>query len=409
MGAVYLGYDSKNGRHVAIKILNESLANNQGYVERFYREARSGTQLNHPNIVRTYQVCQDRLTDKHYLVLEYVEGQSAHALLSRFGQLSVGDAVHVALDVARALEHAHSRNIVHRDIKPDNLLITPAGVAKLSDFGLAKRTDEASHLTQNRQSFGTTAYMPYEQAINAKWADGRSDIYALGATLYHLLTGAVPFPGDNHLAVVDKKNKGYYRPASVLNPAVPTVLDQVLARMLARHSRDRYQTASEVIIDLERSRLSAVLPSFADPDLARKDPWVQACLSAGEPTRPDPNSSGMNSHRAGKTNGEVEWIIRYCNRGGRPCISRLTQDHVLERLHERSLPASAEARLPTDKVFQPISAYAEFRDHLPPEEEEPRKSAPPSTSNPRTGFLTLVGAAIVAAGALIAILRWLAH
>src|SRR5262249_2236095 len=160
---------------------------------------KSGALLNHPNIVRNLTVGQDRATGKHYLVLEYVDGPSAHALLDRFGRLPVGDAVHVALDVARALEHAHSRNVVHRDIKPDNILITTSGVAKLSDLGLAKRTDEASHLTGARQGFGTPYYMPYEQAMNARLADGRSDIYALGATLYHLVTGEVPFPGSSHL------------------------------------------------------------------------------------------------------------------------------------------------------------------------------------------------------------------
>jgi serine/threonine-protein kinase len=409
MGAVYLTYDGKTGRQVALKILNDKLASNPGYVERFYREARSGTQLNHPNIIRTYHVGQDRLTSKHYLVMEYVEGISAQVLLARSGQLTVGDAVHVALDMARALEHAHSRNIVHRDIKPDNILITPSGVAKLSDFGLAKRTDEASHLTQARQGFGTTAYMPYEQAISAKYADGRSDIYALGATLYHLLTGDVPFPGDNHLDVVEKKNKGYFRPASVVNPAVPVILDQVLSGMLARHPRDRYQTASEVIIDLERSRLSSVLPSFADPDLARKDPWVQACLSAGEPTRLDPNSSGMHSNRTGKSATEVEWIVRYRNRAGRPFTTRLTADHILERLHEGTLPASAEARLPTDEAFQPLSAYAEFRDHLPEDEDDPRPQPSPRPGNERATFFALLGAACLAAGVLVAILCWLKY
>src|SRR5262245_7552719 len=272
MGAVYLSYDGRNDRQVALKVLNEAFSSNQNYIDRFYREAKSGRLLNHPSIVRTFDVGQDRLSRMHYLVLEDVDGPSAHALTHLHGRLRVRAAAHVALDVARALEHAHSRNIVHRDIKPDNILITRSGVAKLGDLGLAKRTDEASHLTQARQGFGTTAYMPYEQAINAKDVDGRSDIYALGATLYHLLTAQVPFPGESHLEVVEKKSHGHYRPAGSLNPEVPAALDAILGRMLARYARDRYQTASELIIDLERSRLAVPVPSFADPDLAKQDP-----------------------------------------------------------------------------------------------------------------------------------------
>src|SRR5262249_1429462 len=151
--------------------------------------------LDHPNIVRFITAGRDKAADKHYLVLEYVEGQSAHALLQLHGKLAVGDAVHIILDIARALEHAHSRNIVHRDIKPDNILLSKSGMAKLSDLGLAKRMDDSTNLTNAKQGFGTPYYMPYEQALSAKYADGRSDIYALGATLYHLLTGEIPFTG----------------------------------------------------------------------------------------------------------------------------------------------------------------------------------------------------------------------
>jgi serine/threonine-protein kinase len=404
MGAVYLAYDGKHDRQVAIKVLNDNLASNQAYVDRFHREARSGTQLNHPNIVRTFHVGQDAATDKHYLVLEYVDGPSVHALLAQSGHLTVGDAVHVALDVARALEHAHSRNIVHRDIKPDNILVTRSGVAKLADLGLAKRTDEPSHLTQARQGFGTTAYMPYEQAVNAKYADARSDIYALGATLYHLLTGTVPFPGDNHLDVVEKKNRGQYKPASALNPEVPAALDLILGRMLARYPRDRYQTASEVIIDLERSHLAAPVPTFADPDLAKNDPWVRACLETGEPTRLDPDGPGPQSPR-----DAVEWIVRYRNRAGRPFTTRITTDHIIERLQEGTLPANAEARLPTQEELKPLSAYVEFRDHCRAEEpvKEERPAPPPPEPEGTRGFLPLLGAAVVLAGLLVALACWL--
>ena len=157
-------------------------------------------------------------------------GPSALELLNKYGRLSVGDAVHIILDIARGLEHAHSRNIVHRDIKPDNILITTSGVAKLSDLGLAKRTDEASHLTAARQGFGTPYYMPFEQAMNAKYADGRSDIYALGATLYHLVTGEVPFPGINHLEIVEKKDIGEFPPARSHNGNAPRDTCRLVAR-----------------------------------------------------------------------------------------------------------------------------------------------------------------------------------
>jgi serine/threonine-protein kinase len=399
MGAVYHGYDGKSGRHVALKVLNDGLASNQGYLDRFRREARAGAALNHPNVVRTYDAGQDKATGKYYLVLEYVDGPSAEALLQSRGKLQVGDAVHVALDVARALEHAHSKGIIHRDVKPDNILLTRSGVAKLGDLGLARRADEPSHLTQNRQGFGTTAYMPYEQAISAKRADCRSDLYALGATLYHLLTGVVPFPGENHLEVVEKKNLGHYRPAGSINAWVPPALDHILAKMLARQPADRYQTASELIIDLERTRLAGSVPSFADPELARNDPWIQACHTTGEPTRLDPESSGVQAGAAAKE----EWIVRYRNRAGRAFTSRLSADDVRERLEEGTLPADAEARREGDEGFRPLSEIDEFSECLPDEpeeaesdEEESDESAPQERRS-YTAFYGLLAALVAAA------------
>src|SRR5262245_10913394 len=146
MGAVYLGYHEGDDARVAIKVLGRELAGKQAFVDRFYREAKSGAVLSHPNVVRTLGVGQDGATGAHYLVMEFVDGPSAQNLLEQ-GRLAIGDAVRITLDVARALEHAHSRNVVHRDIKPDNILLTRSGVAKLADLGLAKRLDEPSHLT----------------------------------------------------------------------------------------------------------------------------------------------------------------------------------------------------------------------------------------------------------------------
>jgi serine/threonine-protein kinase len=383
MGSVYLGYQEAGGRHVAIKVLPDHLASNQAYVDRFYREAKSGALLDHPNIVRNLAVGQDRTTAKHYIVLEYVDGPSAHSLLQQYGRLKVGDALHIALDIARALEHAHSRSIVHRDIKPDNILLTQSGVAKLSDLGLAKRTDEASHLTAARQGFGTPYYMPYEQAMNAKYADGRSDIYALGATLYHLLTGETPFTGGTHLEIVEKKNLGVFTPASDVNPDVPPAVDRMLDQMLARDPGDRYQTASELIVDLERSGLVAPVPSFIDPDRALQDPLVRARLTApAEPTRPDLAAPAANG--TAESDDPNVWYLRYRNREGKWCKARLTTPQVMQRLREGRLTAAGvEACHQSQGEFRPLAAFAEFREVVLAAPPVRKRVAPQAQARPK--------------------------
>src|SRR5581483_2834111 len=258
---------------------------------------------------------------KHYLVLEYVDGPSGRALLDQFGRLSVADAVHIALDIARALEHIHARNFVHRDLKPDNVLLTQTGVAKLADLGLAKCRDEASHLTATRQGFGTLYYIPYEQAVNAKEVDSRCDIYGLGATLYHLVTGELPFNGDSHVEVAEKKLVGTFPPAASLVPDVPPDLDDILARAMARDPEERYQTASELIVDLERSGLAARVPSFIDADLALQDPLVRARItSAAQVTQPDIDGAVIAAVRAAPAApaGDV-WYLRYRDNDGHWC------------------------------------------------------------------------------------------
>ncbi len=361
MGSVFLGYQEGDQRHVAIKVLPEHLAASQAAIDRFYREAKSGALLNHPNIVRNIAVGQDRATGRHYLVMEYVDGPSALELLQRQGRLSVGDAVHMALDIARALEHCHSRNIVHRDIKPDNILITQSGMAKLTDLGLAKRTDEASHLTAARQGFGTPYYMPYEQALNAKYADGRSDIYALGATLYHLVAGEVPFQGVNHLEIVDKKNIGDFPPASSYNPEVPAALDDILSKMLAREPADRYQTASDLIVDLERSGLAAAVPSFIDADRAMQDPVMRQRLTApAQPTAPDLHIPRPDLVPEAAESSPDVWYLRYRDNGGRWCKAKLTTEQVVKRLRELRFSPDVEASHHHENEFKPLGSFAEF-------------------------------------------------
>jgi eukaryotic-like serine/threonine-protein kinase len=365
MGAVFLAYEVQAQRQVAVKVLAPEHASVQGSLDRFRREGANGQWLNHPNIVRNYGAGQDDKYGLHYLVLEYVDGPSAHDLLERFGRLKVGDAVHIMLDVARALEHAHGSAVVHRDIKPANILLTSSGVAKLSDLGLAKRTDEASHLTHAKQGVGTPYYMPYEQALNAKAADTRSDLFALGATFYHLLAGDVPFPGHGPMDVMEKKEAGVYLPARALNPEVPETLERIIGRLLARKPEQRYGSASELIVELDRSQLAAAVPSFVDLDLALRDPVVRERLTTtAQPTSVDVNAPPAADKVPGSTGF---WYLRYKDRTGRPCKAKLTQAQVLQRLREGKLSPRVEAARSPQGEYRPIGSYGEFRDLVPAE------------------------------------------
>jgi eukaryotic-like serine/threonine-protein kinase len=404
MGQVYLGYQEDKKRQCAIKVLSDDLIGSQIAVDRFYREAKSGALLNHPNIVRNYTAGQDQATGKHYLVLEYVDGPSVQSLLEKHGRLEVGDAVHIALDIARGLEHAHSRNVIHRDIKPGNILLTKSGVAKLADLGLAKRTDEASHLTANRQGFGTPYYMPYEQAIQARTVDGRSDIYALGATLYHLVTGEVPFSGANQIEIMDKKSQGLFPPASSVNPRVPAALDAILNRMLARNPQDRFQTASELIVELTRSQLVPAIPSFVDLEVALKDPVVKKRLTEPEqPTAQDVSVQPVD----GPTNGADVWFLRYRGRKGEWCKGRATRQQILDRIRAGRMPAHVEAGGRAQGPFQPLRQIEVFRDAWPARAsyqipDESLKEAE-GGERPRS-FFSRHGRWILATGSLVVVL-----
>jgi serine/threonine-protein kinase len=416
MGSVFLAYDEAHHRHVAVKVLSDQLASNRAYVERFYREAKSGALLDHPNIVHCIRAGQDKTTGKHYLVLEYVDGPSAHALLERMGRLSVGDAVHVILDIARGLEHVHSRNIIHRDIKPDNILITQSGVAKLADLGLAKRMDEVSHLTGLRVGFGTLDYIPYEQAINAKQADVRSDIYALGATLYHLVTGEVPFPAKSYMEVAEKKVIGKFTPASELNPEVPPVLDRILAKMLAAKPDDRYQMVSALIVDLERAGLAAPVPSFADPALAMQDPLVRERLA--EPAQPTQLDLQSQLNRKPNGNGPADiWFVRFRNSEGQWIKTKLTARQVMERLQAGRLGKEVEVARQASGDFRPLADFPEFHEAAnqlappspspipaPPGEEDLPVVATEETDEPTGGFPWLLAATVALGLIVIALL-----
>jgi serine/threonine protein kinase len=301
MSRVFLSYDVAAGASVVVKLLADHLAHSREFIGRFYRESRLSRLLSHRNLVQGLGAGFDPAAGKHYLVLEFIDGPTAQAVLARDSKFPVGVAVQIGIDIAHALVFLHSRQYVHRDIKPDNILLHPDGVAKLADLGLAKRLNDDPQLTSTQHGVGTSYYMAYEQALNAELVDGRSDIFALGATLYHLLTGCVPFPGATHEDVVREKEHDAPRPIRELNSEVPPVLAEIITATLARDPRARVQTAAELAAALEGTNLARPIPSYpaagpCEPLASPPEAPTRADLPNGEAApAPAPSDNGVDT------------------------------------------------------------------------------------------------------------------
>jgi serine/threonine protein kinase len=253
MGAVYLAYDRIMERPVALKIINPGLMTRPAVVERFTREVKAAARLGHPNIVTALDAGQAGGT--HFLVMEYVEGTDLGRLVQERGPLPVAHACDCVRQAALGLQHAFDQGMVHRDLKPHNLMRTPDGRVKVLDFGLARFASEAASAagaTRTGVVLGTVDYIAPEQADNAHQADIRSDIYSLGCTLYHLLAGRPPFPTGTPIQKVMGHMKKKPQPLTELRDDLPEELMPVLERMLAKNPRHRYQTPAEVASALER-------------------------------------------------------------------------------------------------------------------------------------------------------------
>ncbi|HUK93707.1 MAG TPA: Stk1 family PASTA domain-containing Ser/Thr kinase [Gaiellaceae bacterium] len=247
MADVYLAEDQELGRRVAIKILNDRHAADEQFVERFRREAKNAAGLSHPNIVSIY----DRGTaeDTYYIAMEYLEGRSLKELIVGRGPAPIKIAVEYTRQILAAVGFAHRHGIVHRDIKPHNVLVGPEGRLKVTDFGIAR--SGASQMTEVGSIIGTAQYLSPEQAKGAP-VDQSSDLYSVGVVLYELLTGQVPFTGDTPLEIAMKHLSAVPEPPSELRPEVPRNLDQVVLRALAKDPGDRYHSAEEMDADLRR-------------------------------------------------------------------------------------------------------------------------------------------------------------
>lgn len=241
MARVYRGRDLRLNRTVAVKVLHGHYASDPAFLQRFHHEAQAAANLRHPNIVEVYDVGQDG--DVHYIVMEYIEGSDLKPLIMRSGPLPIERALGIAEAVARALDVAHRMGMVHRDIKPQNIIVGPEGQVKITDFGIAKSALSTA-LTETGVTFGTADYISPEQARGLV-ATPRSDVYALGVTLYEMLTGRLPFSGDSAVAIAMQHVSSDPPPPRMFNPHIPPRLEGLVLRALSKDPQQRPATGQE--------------------------------------------------------------------------------------------------------------------------------------------------------------------
>ncbi len=247
MANVYLAYDTILEREVAVKILRGDLANDEKFVKRFQREAKAASSLNHPNIVEMYDVGED--DGNYFIVMEYVNGKTLKSLIKKRGALSVSETVDIMLQLTSGIACAHDSYIIHRDIKPQNVMILEDGRVKITDFGIAVALNSAE-LTQTNSVMGSVHYLPPEQA-NGNGATVKSDIYSLGILMYELLTGRLPFKGDNAVEIAIKQMKEKLPSIIAQNPNVPQSVENVVIRACAKNPENRYDSVREMNEDLK--------------------------------------------------------------------------------------------------------------------------------------------------------------
>ena len=376
MGEVFLARQISLDRMVALKTLSKELARKGDFVARFEREAKSMAKIDHPNVVKIYAV--DSFKGIHFAAIEYIDGKSVQNWLDHLGRLTVADAVYITIVSAEALKHAHSQNMVHRDIKPDNILITQKGIVKVADFGLAKAMDEEVSMTQSGTGLGTPLYMAPEQARNAKHVDERVDIYALGATLYHLLTGKLPFMGTTALELILAKEKGTYPTARSLRSEIPERLDLIIDKMMAKDPNHRYKNCDEIIRDLVALGVHGETLSFIDGaapvGTGHSSAATSTSLRGTQGIRKTAGSavSTLGAMTDAANAGTRIWYIQFEDERGKTVIEKHSTGRILKMLASGMLTAKTRAKVSADGSYFPLAQFPEFTSAV--EESLARKS-----------------------------------
>ncbi|HZT81193.1 MAG TPA: serine/threonine-protein kinase, partial [Gemmataceae bacterium] len=333
MGQVFKARHRLLGRVVALKIIRKEWLARPEVVRRFHREIQAAAQLSHPNIVLAYDA--DQVGDAHFFAMEYVEGADLSKLVRQRGPLPAAEACDYVRQAALGLQHAHERGMVHRDIKPGNLLLTRSGVVKVLDMGLARfrsaAVEESSGgaLTQDGAVMGTVDYIAPEQAMNSRGVDIRADIYSLGCTLYHLLAGRPPFPDGSSLEKLLKHRLEEPVPVERLRPEVPPGVAAVVRRLMAKRPEDRYPTPAEAAAALAGApsappgspppvgrRRTDVLPPPAPAASQASQDTAVAWASIASPSSTDFSLHDPPAGPAAKGRNWLFWLIGAAGVGG---------------------------------------------------------------------------------------------
>lgn len=247
MSVVYKAKCHKLNRLVAIKILKEEFSSDSNFVGKFKMEAQAAARLSHPNIVNVYDVIDEG--DLHYIVMELIDGVTLKTYIARKGKLEIKESIGIAIQVAQGIGAAHEQHIIHRDIKPQNMIISRDGKVKVADFGIARGV---STQTMTSAAMGSVHYISPEQA-RGSYSDARSDIYSLGITMYEMVTGRLPYEGDNTVAIALSHLEDAMVPPAVYNPEIPVSLERIILKCTAKKPENRYGSANELIADLRKA------------------------------------------------------------------------------------------------------------------------------------------------------------
>jgi serine/threonine protein kinase len=343
MGAIYRGRQRDSGQVVAVKIMPAHMAQNPILLKRFEQEFRAASRLDHPNIVRALDYGD--AGDQPYLVMEFVEGESLGQKIERDGKMNEAEAVRVIAQVAQGLHRAHKQNLVHRDVKPDNILVRPDGVAKLADLGLVKETDTDLNLTKTGRGLGTPHFMAPEQFRNAKNADARCDIYSLGATLYQMVTGELPFRSSGPLDAWMKKIQNELTPPKQLVPGLSDRVEAAILRAMHADPAKRQASCREFVEEL----------------------------------------TGRSTRRA---SGEVAavaaelWYLVYRDEQGTAHTVKGSVNAIRKSLRDGLLGDASNVRASRTKAgpFEPLANYPEFREALAEAGVSPVQPPTPGTA-----------------------------